>query len=128
MAFLLDTHALIWWGAGNTRMPVPVREAIGDDSEDVFVSAASAWEISVKHALGKLPEADLFARDISGELKNHGFQELSVTVAHAERAGRLPLHHRDPFDRMLISQAQAEGLVLISNEWLFDRYGVERLW
>ncbi|MFK7942600.1 MAG: type II toxin-antitoxin system VapC family toxin [Paracoccaceae bacterium] len=128
MALLLDTHAFLWWGQGNVRMPVPIREVIEDPGAEVFVSAATAWEIATKHNLGKLPEAEGIARDISGNLAAHGFRELAITVEHAERAGRLPLHHRDPFDRMLIAQAEVDGHTLISNETLFDRYGITRLW
>ena len=94
----------------------------------MLVSAASAWEIAIKHRLGKLPGAEALALDVAGEIAHQGFQELAIIVADAARAGALPGHHRDPFDRMLIAQAQARNLVLISNEPLFDRYGVRRLW
>lgn len=92
------------------------------------VSAASAWEIAVKLRKGSLglERADL--RDIADEIRGQDFAELPITVAHAERAGRLPTHHADPFDRLLIAQAQAEGLTLVSSEGLFDHYGVSRVW
>ena len=128
MALLLNTHAFLWWIAGNERMPIPTRKAIGGSELDVFVSAASAWEIAIKHSLGKLPEAESLADDIAGNIVEQGFSPLPITVRHAERAGRLPLHHRDPFDRVLIAQAHVDGLTLISNEALFDRYDVMRLW
>ena len=128
MSYLLDTHAFLWWGQGNTRMPVPVRDVIGDEDTHVFVSAVSAWEIATKHNLGKLPEADGIVADLNGAILGHGFFSLPISVEHAERAGRLPLHHRDPFDRMLVAQGQADGLTIISNEAMFDRYGVDRLW
>ena len=94
----------------------------------MLVSAASAWEISTKHRLGKLPSAEVVARDIAGAIADQGFDELPVTVGDAERAGALPGSHRDPFDRMLIAQAMERNLALISNEPLFDRYGVRRVW
>ncbi len=128
MRLLLDTHAFIWWVSGNERLPRSVRHAIGDHANDVFVSAVSAWEIVTKHRKGKLPEADVLAGDVAGSIANEGFDELPITVADAARAGGLPGPHGDPFDRMLIAQAQARNLVLVSNESTFDRYGVHRLW
>ena len=128
MALLLDTHALIWWGAGNMRMPVPIRDAIAAEEEPVYISAATAWEIGIKHQAGKLPEAEDLATDLARTIARHGFTALAISMEHAERAGRLPLHHRAPFDRMLIAQALTDDLVLISNEALFDRYGVRRQW
>jgi len=104
------------------------REVIDDPRNDVLVSAASAWEITTKHRLGKLPGADVVAHDIMTAIENHGFQPLAITVAHAERAGRLPGPHRDPFDRMLIAQSLAHDLPLVSNDSYFDRYGVRRIW
>lgn len=99
-----------------------------NESNEVYVSAATAWEIATKHRLGKLPEADELAIDIQRYMASQNFLELPVTISDAQRAGSLPGHHRDPFDRMLIAQAMAEDLVLVSNETLFDRYGVRRLW
>ena len=128
MRLLLDTHAIIWWVAGNSRLSPLARRSIDDEENDVLVSAASAWEIATKYRLGKLPNAAALASDIAGTLARQGFQELPITVHDAARAGALPGHHRDPFDRMLIAQAQARNLVLISNESLFDRYAVRRLW
>ena len=99
----------------------------GDDN-DVLISAASAWEIATKHRKGKLPVADPLVRDMTGAIAGQDFEELAVTVDDAARAGALPGPLRDPFDRMLIAQALSRDLVLISNESLFDRYGVRRLW
>ncbi len=128
MRLLLDTHALLWWADDSPRLPELARQAIGDDDNDVLVSAATAWEITTKHRLGKLPGADPIASDIPGAIAAQGFQELPVSVAEAARAGALPGPHRDPFDRMLIAQALARDLVLISNDAAFDRYSVRRLW
>ena len=128
MRLLLDTHAFLWWYAGNRRMSMPARQAVDDESNEVLISAASAWEITTKHRLGKLPEADPIASDIPGAIAAQGFQELPVFVADAARAGALPGPHRDPFDRMLIAQALSRDLVLISNDAAFDRYPVRRLW
>ena len=125
---LLDTHAFIWWFQGNTRLPLPARRVVADDSNDVLVSAATAWEIATKHRLGKLQDAEALALDIPGAIARQRFEELPVTVAEGIRAGELPGPLRDPFDRMLIAQALAHDLVVVSNEALFDRYGVRRLW
>ena len=128
MRVLVDTHAFLWWLAGNPRLPEAARAVIDDSDNNVLVSAASAWEITTKHRLGKLPGADIVASDVVAAIEDHGFQPLAITVAHAERAGRLPGSHRDPFDRMLIAQALAHDLPLVSNESLFDRHGVRRIW
>ncbi len=128
MRLLLDTHAFFWWFSGSSRLSLPARQAIADDGNDVMVSAASAWEIATKHRIGKLPDADALALDMTGAIAGQDFEELPITVEDAARAGSLPGSLRDPFDRMLIAQALAHDLVLITMETLFDRYGVRRLW
>ena len=128
MRLLLDTHAFIWWFAGSEQLPLSARRLIEGDDNDVLISAASAWEIATKHRKGKLPEADPLVRDMTGAIAGQDFEELAVTVDDATRAGVLHGPLRDPFDRMLIAQALSRNLVLISNESLFDRYGVRRLW
>ena len=109
-------------------MSWPARLAVDDDTNEVLISAASAWEITTKHRLGRLPGADPIASDIPGAIADQGFEELPITVAEAARAGVLSGPHRDPFDRLLIAQALSRDLVLISNESTFDRYGIRRLW
>ena len=99
-----------------------------DERNEVWISAASAWEITTQHRLGKLPHAEALALDVTGTIAKQGFGELPITMDDASRAGSLPGIHRDPFDRMLIAQALARNFVLASNESLFDRYGVRRLW
>ena len=128
MRALLDTHAFLWWLAGDRSLSAAARDAIGDPDSTIFVSAASAWEIATKHRLGKLPGAAAIAPDIQGSVQSQGFTPMDVTMRHAQRAGDLRGHHRDPFDRMLIAQAIVEDCVLVSNERVFDRYGVGRLW
>lgn len=125
---LLDTHALLWWFTDNPALTRVAGGALRSPDNQIFVSAASAWEIATKFRIGKLPEAALVASDLAGEIAKEGFIELSVTVAHAQRAGALPGPLRDPFDRMLIAQSIIEGMALVSNERRFDRYGVTRLW
>ena len=128
MRLLLDTHAFLWWIADSGRLSARACRAIADEENDISVSAASAWEIATKHRLGRLPSADALTSDIGEYIARQGFDEMSITVADASRAGALPQFHRDPFDRMLIAQALARNLVLVSNESLFDRYRVRRLW
>ena len=128
MRLLLDTHAFFWWCAGSGRLSLPARRAIADESNDVLISAATAWEIATKHRIGRLPDAEALALDITGAIRGQNFEELPITVEDAAHAGALPGPHRDPFDRMLIAQALARNLVLVSNESLFDRYGIRRLW
>ena len=128
MRLLLDTHALIWWLAGDPMLSAIAKAAVGDSDNDVFVSAASAWEITTKYRIGKLSQAAALAYNVSGALAGQGFLELPITVQHSQTAGSLPSPHRDPFDRMLIAQATLSDLVLVSNEPVFDRYGVRRLW
>lgn len=109
-------------------MSQSARSAIEDDGSDIFISAVSAWEITTKYRLGKLPEAADIALDVGAEIAYQGFEELAITIEEAARAGSLPGPHRDPFDRLLIAQAMTRNLVLVSIEPLFDRYGVHRLW
>lgn len=128
MRVLLDTHALLWWLAGDERLSADARAVILDEANEVFVSAATAWEIATKVRLGKLPGAAPIAAELAEHIGGQGFAGLDITVAHGQRAGLLPGPHKDPFDRMLIAQAQAEGVVIVSNETLFDGYGIRRVW
>ena len=128
MRLLLDTHALIWWLVGDPSLSLDAKTAVTDPDNGVFVSAASAWEIATKYRIGKLPNAAALASDIPSVLRRQGFIELPITVEHGQSAGRLPGPHRDPFDRMLIAQAMLADLMIVSNEAVFDRYGVRRLW
>ncbi len=128
MEAILDTHAFLWWLASDKRLSKPARDFIGDEANTVFVSAASAWEIATKVRIGKLPGAVDVAADLAACVTAQGFAELPISLADGARAGSLPGPHRDPFDRMLIAQAQAHDLPLISNEAVFDGYGIRRLW
>jgi PIN domain nuclease of toxin-antitoxin system len=125
---LLDTHALLWWLAGHRSMSHRARSEIEDDQAEVFVSAASALEITTKHRLGKLPEAALVARDVAAAVASQRFVELAISVRHGQLAGTLRGSHADPFDRMLMAQAMLEDLTLVSNDKAFDAYAIKRLW
>ena len=128
MRVLLDTHAFLWWIADSARLSGAARRMIDDDANSVFVSAASAWEITTKHRIGKLAQAEAVALDVAGSIAGQGFEELAITVDDAARAGRLPGLHRDPFDRVLIAQALVRDLAIVSVDKVFDGYGVRRLW
>lgn len=125
---LLDTHALLWWVLDAPRITPRADAVVRDGRTTVFVSAASAWEVATKVRLGKLPWAAGLSADFAAQLARERFAELPVTVAHGQRAGALPGSHKDPFDRMLIAQAQAENLAVVSNETLFDAFGITRIW
>jgi PIN domain nuclease of toxin-antitoxin system len=119
---LLDTHALLWWLADEGLTP-QAQDAIADPANLIVVSAASAWEISIKKALGKLAAPD----DLERQVRDGSFSPLPISIAHGVAAGQLPHHHEDPFDRMLIAQALAEGLTIVTRDKRFDDYGVALL-
>lgn len=122
MRLLLDTHALLWWLADEGLNP-GAQDAIADPANLVVVSAASAWEISIKKALGKLVAPD----DLEQQVRTGGLAPLPISIGHAIAAGQLPHHHEDPFDRMLIAQAFAEGLTIVTRDKRFNDYGVTLL-
>jgi PIN domain nuclease of toxin-antitoxin system len=117
---LLDTHAFIWWTARDPRLLESARSAIADAENRIVVSATSVWEISIKRASGKLA----FRHDILEVLARTGFESLDIAPRHADLAGSLPLHHTDPFDRLLIAQAKIERFVLVTQDRHFPPYGV----
>ncbi len=128
MRLLLDTHAFLWCLAGDDAPSDAARTAITDEAKDIFVSAASAWEITTKHRTGKLPGAAAIVADVEAVIAGQGFIELPTGVRHGQVAGALPGRHRDPFDRMLIAQGMLQSLVLVSNERAFDAFDATRLW
>ena len=128
MRLLLDTHAFLWWLIDSPRLSEPARQAIATETNEVLVSAATAWEIATKHRLGRLPGVEPVALDIAGTIASQSFEQLPITVADAARAGALPGPHRDPFDRMLVAQALSGNLALVSIDSIIDEYGVNRLW
>lgn len=128
MRVLLDTHAYFWWRAEPSRLSEAARNAIRDRATVVYVSAATVWELSIKAHVRGWEAARVLLLDIEDHLRAQGMLELPISLAHAREAGSLPLVHRDPFDRMLIAQARVERCQIISNESLFDAYGVSRHW
>jgi PIN domain nuclease of toxin-antitoxin system len=119
MKLLLDTHAVLWWLADADLDPQAL-DAIADPGNLVFVSAASVWEAAIKAGLGKLD----IPEPLDVAFRDDGFEPMPIAFAHAERAGGLPVHHRDPFDRMLIAQAQIEGLTIVTRDPAFAPYDV----
>jgi PIN domain nuclease of toxin-antitoxin system len=128
LRLLLDTHALIGWLAGDDALSRRAREAIANEDNPVAVSAASAMEVATKFRIGKLPNAALLAQNFEAIVAGQGFDSLAISVHHAKLAGEMNITHKDPFDRLLIAQAQAEDMMLVSNEVLFDDFAVKRLW
>ena len=128
MRLLIDTHALLWWLSDDPSLSDAARKAMAETSNVLLVSAASAWEIATKVRLGRLPGAAELAADFQGFMRREGFTTLDITADHGIRAGLLPGPHKDPFDRMLISQAQAENVPIVTNERAFESYGVRRVW
>ena len=120
---LLDTHTFVWSLSDVPRLAEGARSAIADPRNDVFVSAITGWEIAVKRAKGRMTAPD----NLSAIIEEKGFTHLPLTFHHAEQAGNLPMHHRDPFDRFLIAQAQAEGLILVTRDRHISRYDVRTM-
>jgi PIN domain nuclease of toxin-antitoxin system len=120
---LIDTPIFLWWDRQLRSLSRPLRAAIADEANSIFVSAASIWELAIKRAVGKLG----FSRSIVASVSEFGFEILPVTGSHAEHAGGLPRHHNDPFDRLLIAQAYLEGMVLGTQDRRMRPYGVATL-
>lgn len=127
MSVLLDTHALMWWVWDDPRLSNAADWAI-QDADSVYVSSVSAIEIAIKHRIGKLPNAGPLAERFADVMAAENFHELPVGWRDASLAGRMAGEHRDPFDRLLIAQGILNDLTLVSNERLFDAFGVARIW
>lgn len=127
MRLLLDSGVLFWWFESNPLLSSAAGVAISDTRNEVLVSAASVWEIGIKHRLGKL-EAGALLEQVPQLFAEAHFTEMPILSGHALLAASLPAHHKDPFDRMLAAQAQAESLRIVSNDRIFDLYGVRRVW
>jgi PIN domain nuclease of toxin-antitoxin system len=127
MNVLLDTHAVIWWFNEPEKLSKRANSTITNQANTVSVSAASAWEMAIKASLGKLQTVS-FVLDLSNLLQQENFFEQPVTVDHAVRGGLLPLHHRDPFDRLLVAQAQSLNIPIISADTILDAYDIKRIW
>lgn len=127
MKVLLDTHTLVWWFGDAGKLSKRSASIISNSKNTVLISAASAWELAIKTNLGKLDALSL-VMELSRHAAEEGFVELSISIDQATRAGLLPLHHRDPFDRLLVAQAQALNVPILSADTVLDRYDVKRVW
>lgn len=128
MKILLDTHCWLWWITAPEKLTDEAQGLIGDGRNEIFLSAASSWEIAVKYALGKLPLPEDPEKFIPPRLSRDAITPLPITHGHALHVASLPLHHRDPFDRLLISQAQVECLPIMTVDRQFKEYEVDLIW
>ncbi len=128
MPLLLDTHTLLWWVDDDPQLSPEARHRIGDEHTECHVSLVSAWEMAIKAATGKLKLSVSVQRYFQEHLTPNDFKLLPIGLDHVTLVETLPLHHRDPFDRLLIAQARLEGLTLVSIDSTFDDYGVARVW
>ena len=128
MQLLLDTHTFLWWITDDPQISAKALELMGDSRNDLYWSAASTWEVAIKYALGRLPLPDAPAIFLPAELGKNRIESLPIVDTHAFQAGLLPRHHRDPFDRMLVAQAQAETLGIVSNDTKIRLYNVNVYW
>ena len=128
LAYLLDSHALLWWWFDPDRLSGAVRSLLSDAENQVLVSAASVWELSLKHHQGKLPELASAIADLPGLLQADGFEALPISLAHGIRAGGYSQPHRDPFDRMLAAQAELDRLVLLTADPQLSTFPCQTLW
>jgi PIN domain nuclease of toxin-antitoxin system len=128
MMLLLDTHTFLWFCQGDRRLSAAATTLIQDPANRKLLSIASCWEIAIKAGMGKLTLGEPAATYVPNALARTGFELLPISVAHATGVEGLPSHHRDPFDRLLVAQAIAEQISLVSGDPIFDAYGVTRLW
>ncbi len=128
MRLLLDTHVLLWWSEDSGDLGHHARRVLEQGRDELLVSAVSAYEMTFKHQLGKLPSGTALLADLDGYLVEQSFGTLPITWRHAAFAGRLSTEHRDPFDRLLAAQALVEDLTIVSNDQALDQFGVRRLW
>jgi PIN domain nuclease of toxin-antitoxin system len=128
MKLLLDTHTFLWWITDDPQLSTKARELIGDGHNILYWSAASSWEVSIKYALGRMPLPEAPEQFLPAEIEKNRLESLSIIDAHTFQSGQLPHHHRDPFDRMLVAQAQVESLALLSNDQQLNHYNVEIRW
>jgi PIN domain nuclease of toxin-antitoxin system len=125
---LLDTHVLLWWLIDDARLPKKIRNIIADADNELYFSAAGCWEIAIKAQLGKISLPGRPDRFLSDQLAANGIKSLPVQSSHALHVFNLPAHHRDPFDRMIVSQSQLEDMPIITSDALISLYEVKRIW
>jgi PIN domain nuclease of toxin-antitoxin system len=128
MRVIIDTHVFLWWVEGDKALPAKARAALANAENECLLSLASAWELSIKSALGKLKLATPVQRYVTEHVAANGFRLLDIQLGHIGRVETLPTHHSDPFDRLLIAQGLEENLPIVTADVVFARYGVTRIW
>ena len=128
MRLLLDTHAFLWWVDDNRRLSRKARSAIASREHTCYLSLASVWEMAIKASMDRLSLPSGVDRFVSEQLAANEFEALPIDLRHSGEVARLPFHHRDPFDRLLIAQAMAEGMSILGADSAFDAYAITRLW
>jgi PIN domain nuclease of toxin-antitoxin system len=128
MRLLLDTHAWLWMQASSKRLSAEARDLLAGPSNELLLSAASSWEIAIKYRLGKLPLPTTPDRYVPKRMRSSGVEPLPITHAHTLRVAELPDHHGDPFDRLLVAQAQLDGLTILTSDAVFAGYDVPLRW
>lgn len=128
MKLLLDTHTFLWFIMGNSKLSTTARNYIEDTSNDKYISIVSLWEIAIKNSIGKLNLSGSFASVISSQIQLNGFEILDISFQHLVLVSSLPFHHRDPFDRLILSQSIVEFMPILGTDLLFDLYPITRFW
>ncbi len=128
MIYLLDTHTFLFWVFNDSRLSKTAHRIIQNPENNILVSSATAWEIATKYRIGKLESARVLVQDLPGWVARAGFQELSISIAHAQKAGSWPQPHRDAFDRMLAAQSELEGYPIISRDKALATFGIQLIW
>ena len=128
MRLLLDTQCWLWWFAQPEKLNEQVIDQISEEANEVWFSVASIWEMGIKVSIGKLPLPEPIDPYVSTRMAQMGARSLEITATHALQVAALPLHHRDPFDRMLIAQAQVEDMTIVSADAMFKQYDLSLLW
>jgi PIN domain nuclease of toxin-antitoxin system len=128
MRLLLDTQAFLWLATGDSQLSKKAKNVFLDEDNDCYFSLASIWEIAIKTSLGKLKLHQPLEKFILNQLQENSIEQLNIHFRHVTRTKSLPFHHRDPFDRLIIAQSQEEELSILSNDKIFDKYKVDRIW
>lgn len=128
MRLLVDTQAFLWWVNGSHHMPPRAKRLLADRANELLLSVASCWEIAIKTSLGKLRLPQPPATFLPQQMQANAMALLDISFAHVVQVSDLPFHHRDPFDRLIVAQALAEGLPVVTADPVFEKYGVKRIW
>lgn len=128
MRLLLDTHTFIWFVTDSPRISITAKTLIEDEYNEKLLSIASIWEMAIKHSIGKLTFELPFMSFITSQMQQNSMELVNIQIEHLNVVANLPLHHRDPFDRLIIAQAMVEQMPVVGSDKAFDSYSVQRLW